>query len=197
MVDLSPDNIVIRNRSFSADPDSVGLLAGAFIQATQEMGIVATAKHFPGHGLVKGDTHSQLVYIDGEMKETGVYPSLIRNGLLSIMVGHIAVKDNSEYDTDGLPASCAKNIVTGLLKNKLGFRGLVVTDAMNMGALKSIDHAGLKAAMAGCDMILMPPQEQALTNDILAEMHKNPAFKSQVEQSVKKIIRLKVCLGLL
>ncbi len=197
VVDVSPDNVVIRNRSFSVDPDSVDLLAGAFIKATQAMGIVATAKHFPGHGLVKGDTHSQLVYIDGEMQELNVYRPLIQNGLLSVMVGHIAVKDNTKYDTHGLPASCSENIVSGLLKGELGFKGLVVTDAMNMGALKSIDQAELKAARAGCDMILMPPNEQEAIDQILAETHQNEAFREKIDQSVKKIIRLKICLGLM
>lgn len=196
--DLSPNNAAIKNRSFGSDQDTVILLSKKFITSTQADNIVATAKHFPGHGLVKGDTHKQSVYIDGELQELEVYMPLIEAGVISIMVAHITVKNNESYGTDGLPATCSRTIVTNLLKEELGFKGLIITDALNiMKAVTILDKAPLKASMAGCDLILMPVDELETSQWILEEMNVNPAYQKQVHQSVKKIIRLKICLGLL
>ena len=197
VVDLSVQNKAIGNRSYGSDPEHVKQLANAFIQATQNGGVIATAKHFPGHGLVKGDSHHKLVFIDGEMKEVALYQDLIDKGVLSIMVGHIAVENNSKYNTNSMPATCSKAIVTDLLKNEMGFKGLISTDAMNMGAVASIPNSGLLAAKAGCDIILMPPKEKELIYSILNEMDHNPEFKEQIYGSVKKIIRMKLCAGLI
>ncbi len=197
VLDVSADNEAITNRTFGNDSAKVVSLAAAFIASTQKKGIVATAKHFPGHGLVKGDTHSRLVTIDGPMREVNNYKPIIANGVLSIMVGHIAVINNDSYNTDGLPSSCSRVIVTDLLKKQLGFKGIVITDAMNMGALKQIDQASLKAVEAGCDMILMEPDELQLLDSVYAKYSSDDLFKAQVDESVRKILRLKVCLSLL
>ncbi len=197
VVDLSPNNVAITNRTFGNDSTKVVSLSGAFIRASQNKGVAATAKHFPGHGLVSGDTHNQLVTIDGEMKEVSNYIPLIKNGVLSIMVGHIAVMNNEKYNTNGLPSSCSRSIVTDLLKNELGFSGIVITDAMNMGALRKIENASLKAVEAGCDMILMEPNEMKLLEGIYKNYMEHEKFRNQVDQSVKKILRMKTCLGLL
>jgi beta-N-acetylhexosaminidase len=197
VVDLSLQNQAIGNRSYGSEPEQVTELANAFIQATQEGGVLATAKHFPGHGLVKGDSHHKLVFIDGEMKEAPLYQYLIDQQVMSIMVGHIAVENNPDYNTNGMPATLSREIVTDLLKNEMGFKGIVTTDAMNMGAVASISNAGLEAVKAGNDMILMPLNEKELVYAILAEMDKDPAFKEQVYESVKKIIRMKLAAGLI
>ncbi len=195
--DLSTGNKAIGNRSFGSDPDSVIMLANAFIQYSQQVGVAATAKHFPGHGFVKGDTHHELVYIDGDLKETDVYKPLIANGVIGIMIAHIAIKNNTLYDTKGLPSSCSQVVVTKLLKEEMGFKGLAISDAMNMKAATDIPQASLKAAQAGCDMILMPLNENEAIQSISTEMNQNEAFKFQIQTSVKKIIRLKICTGLL
>ena len=196
--DLSPQNEAIKNRSYGADRDHVVAMSKSFIESSQDMGIVATAKHFPGHGLVKGDTHKKSVYIDGELKELDVYPPLIEAGVLSIMVAHITVQNNEKYGTVGLPSSCSRTIVNDLLKEELGYKGLVVTDALNiMKAVTIIDNAPLLASKAGCDVLLMPIDERETIDSILAEMEKDPNYKKQVYDSVKKILRLKICLGLL
>ncbi|MEZ5022747.1 MAG: glycoside hydrolase family 3 N-terminal domain-containing protein [Chitinophagales bacterium] len=198
VVDVSPQNEAIKNRSFGSDKEKVIELSKQFIQTTQEQGIVATAKHFPGHGLVQGDTHKKSVYIDGELKELDVYPPLIEAGVLSIMMAHITIVNNSKYDTKELPASCSRNIVTGLLKEELGFKGLIITDALNiMKAVTIIDNAPLLASKAGNDMLLMPIDETATIHSILAEMANDANYQNQVYQSVKKIIRLKLFLGLM
>jgi beta-N-acetylhexosaminidase len=107
------------------------------------------------------------------------------------------VINNEKYQTGGLPASCSRVIVTDLLKNELNFKGIVVTDAMNMGALAQIEKASLKAVQAGCDMILMEPKELQLLDDIYELYQIDEGFKLQVDSSVRKILRLKVCLNLL
>ncbi len=196
--DVSPQNEAIKNRSFGSDTSQVIALSKQFIETTQEQGIVATAKHFPGHGLVVGDTHKKSVYIDGNLQEVNVYPPLIDAGVLSIMMGHITIRNNEKYDTNGLPASCSRIIVTGLLKEELGFEGLIVTDALNiMKAVTIIDNAPLVASKAGCDMLLMPIDENETINSILVEIGKDSVYKEQVYNSVKKILRLKVCLGMI
>jgi beta-N-acetylhexosaminidase len=198
VVDISPNNEAIKNRSFGSDRDTVVALSRAFIESSQTGGIVATAKHFPGHGLVKGDTHKQSVYIDGELMEADLYPPLIDAGVITVMVGHITVRDNETYGTDGLPSTCSRTIVTDLLKNEMGFQGIVVTDALNiMKAVTILDKAPLKASKAGCDMILMPINEEETIQDILSEMESDEAYRKQVYESVKKILRLKICLGLI
>ncbi|MBK7128720.1 MAG: glycoside hydrolase family 3 protein [Crocinitomicaceae bacterium] len=195
VVDMSP-NEAITYRSFGDNSDTAQIWSKIFIEETQRHGIVATAKHFPGHGYVVGDTHKQLVYIDGEMKEVGNYIPLIDAGVLSIMVAHIAIKNNDKYNTNDLPSTVSKNIVTDLLKGEMNFKGLVVTDALNMGGVASIPNCELKAAQAGCDLLLMPVNEEKAVLDILGEMQKDSAFKSQIYASVRKIIRLKICLGI-
>lgn len=196
--DISPQNEAIKNRSFGNDKEKVIELSKAFIQTTQEQGIIATAKHFPGHGLVEGDTHKQSVYINGELKELEVYPPLIAAGVLSIMTSHLTIINNEKYNTNGLPVSCSRNIVTGLLKDELGYKGLVITDALNiMKAVSIIDNAPLIASKAGNDMLLMPIDESKTIHSILNEMNTDPLYKQQVYESVKKIIRLKLYLGLI
>lgn len=198
--DNNANKEIIGNRSFGSNPEDIIKLSNSFIEKTQSNNIIATAKHFPGHGNVKGDSHKSLVSINGELKELGVYKNLISNKNtvaipISIMVGHIAIKNNEEYDTYNYPATLSKKIVTGLLKNKLQFKGIIITDGMNMGALNTFTNPSLKAVEAGCDMILMPSDEEQLLNSILLKLNKEPDFKNQIYDSVKKIIRVKVCLG--
>jgi beta-N-acetylhexosaminidase len=196
VVDMSP-NEAITYRSFGDNSDTAQIWSRIFIEETQKRGIVATAKHFPGHGYVVGDTHKQLVYIDGEMKEVGNYIPLIKAGVLSIMVAHIAIKNNEKYNTNDMPSTVSRNIVTGLLKEEMHFKGLVVTDALNMGGVASIPNCELKAAQAGCDLLLMPVNEEKAVLDILGELNKNENFKQEIYASVRKIIRLKICLGII
>ncbi|MGK0255313.1 MAG: beta-N-acetylhexosaminidase [Mariniflexile sp.] len=196
--DISPENEAIKNRSFGNDKENVIALSKQFIQTTQEEGLIATAKHFPGHGLVKGDTHKKSVYINGKLQELDVYPPLIQEGVLSIMTAHITIKNNKKYETNGLPVSLSRNMVTDLLKGELGFKGLVITDALNiMKSVTIFEDAPLKASKAGNDMLLMPIDETETINSILNEMVNNPIYKEQVYQSVKKIIRLKIFLGVI
>jgi beta-N-acetylhexosaminidase len=196
VVDMSP-NATVGFRSFGAVPANIIPWSGAFIEETQKQGIIATAKHFPGHGLVSGDTHKALQVIDGELKEIQNYPPLIAQGVLSIMVAHIAVQNNNKYNTNGLPSTCSKAIVTDLLKKEMGFKGLIVTDAMNMGGVIAVPEAAYKAVAAGCDIVLMPLDAKKAHSEILAHYHHDAVFKAQVDAAAKKIIRMKIAMGLM
>lgn len=194
VVDLAK-NKTVGYRGFGAVEANNIPWSNAFITATQKAGVIATAKHFPGHGLVSGDTHHSLQAIDGTLKEVPTYPGLIKNGVLSIMIGHLAVINNPKYDTKGLPATLSSVIVSDLLRGELGFKGLVVTDAMNMGGVASVPNCDLKALEAGCDIVLMPMNVEKSHASILAKYQSDSLFKAQMDASVKRIIRMKLCVG--
>jgi beta-N-acetylhexosaminidase len=194
VVDMSP-NKTVGFRSFGAVPANIIPWSNAFIMKTQKNGIIATAKHFPGHGLVSGDTHKSLQMIDGELKEIKNYPKLIQDGVLSIMIGHLAVANNAKYNTKGLPATLSSVIVTDLLRKEMGFKGLIVTDAMNMGGVTAVPQCDMKAVEAGNDIVLMPVNADKAFADILKKYRSNAEFKSQVDESAQRIIRMKLCVG--
>lgn len=187
---------IISTRSFGGSKEEAGKLAAAFIKGTQDNGVIATAKHFPGHGNVSGDSHNKVVYINGALDELPVFRDAIDAGVISIMAGHIAIKNNPQYNTDGLPSTMSRNIITGLLREEMGFKGLVVTDGMNMGAVTKIKNASLKAFLAGCDLIIMEPDERGLHASIMSEISSDENSRKQMEESVKRILRAKICLGL-
>jgi beta-N-acetylhexosaminidase len=196
VVDMSP-NKTVGYRSFGAIPENIIPWSNAFIATTQEKNIIATAKHFPGHGLVTGDTHKSLQTIDGEMKEVKNYPALIEKGVLSIMVAHIGVQNNAKFDTQGLPSTCSEKIVTTLLRDSLGFKGLIITDAMNMGGVVSVPQAASKAVRAGCDIVLMPVNVKKTHSELLDLYKTDPSFRKQVNASARRIIRMKLAAGLM
>ena len=190
--DFSKNKEIIGNRSFGNNTDELIKLSGEFIKKTQENNIIATAKHFPGHGNVTGDSHKELVYIKGELKELDVFKEMVKIGVLSIMVGHIAIENNEKYNTDGLPSTLSRKIVTDLLRNDLGFEGLVITDAMNMEAVTQFQSPSLKAIEAGCDIVLMPSDEVKLINSVKEKMDKDQEFREQVYESVRRVLRVKL-----
>ncbi len=196
VVDMST-NTTVGYRGFGQNPENIIPWSAKFIEKSQAMNVIATAKHFPGHGLVSGDTHKALQVIDGELKEVYVYPKLIEEGVLSIMVGHLAVINNKNFNTDGLPATISSKIVRDLLIDSLHFRGLIVTDAMNMGGVTNFKSAELRSIEAGCDITLMPQNSARAFDEIFKKYKSDEVFRRRIEESAKKVIRMKVCLGLL
>ena len=196
VIDVS-GNTTVGYRGFGEKIENLIPWSTAFVKETQSKNIIATAKHFPGHGLVSGDTHKTLQTINGELKELENYPPLIQSGVLSIMIAHIAITNNKDYDSKGMPATTSDAIVTKLLRNKLNFKGLIVTDAMNMGGVSQIKNAAVKTIDAGCDIILMPLEIKIAYNEILNKYKANQVFKLKVDNSVKRIVRMKICLGLI
>ncbi len=196
VIDVS-GNTTVGYRGFGEKIENLIPWSTAFVKETQSKNIIATAKHFPGHGLVSGDTHKTLQTINGELKELENYPPLIQSGVLSIMIAHIAITNNKDYDSKGMPATTSDTIVTKLLRNKLNFKGLIVTDAMNMGGVSQIKNAAVKTIDAGCDIILMPLEIKIAYNEIINKYKANEVFKLKVDNSVKRIVRMKICLGLI
>ena len=147
--------------------------------------------------MVSGDTHKSLQIIDGQLKELQTYPPLIEQGVLSIMVAHIAVKNNAKLNTNGAPATVSKTIVKDLLRDSLNFNGLIVTDAMNMGGIAKVPQAAVKAIEAGCDIVLMPLNARTAHRNILTRYLSDKDYKKSVDSATKRIIRMKICLGLL
>jgi len=197
VVDMSK-NSTVGYRGFGKKPENIIPWSDEFIKVTQENNIIATAKHFPGHGLVSGDTHKSLQVIDGELKEVINYPLLIKNGVLSIMVAHIAIENNAKYNTNGLPSTCSKKIVSSLLRDSLNFKGIIVTDAMGMGGVVKVPNSSVKAIEAGCDILLMPVDARKAHKEIWNEFKNgSDEFRTTVIESAKRIIRMKVCLGLI
>jgi beta-N-acetylhexosaminidase len=197
VVDMSP-NSTVGYRSFGKNPENIIPWSNQFIQTTQKNNIIATAKHFPGHGLVSGDTHKSLQVINGDLKEIQNYPPLIQNGVLSIMVAHIAIENNAAFSTNGLPATCSPKIVRDLLRDSLKFKGLIVTDAMNMGGVRNVPNNSIRAIAAGCDIRLMPADARIAHRELLDAYNKNlDGIQKTIDSSVKRMIRMKLCLGLL
>ncbi|HEY3745123.1 MAG TPA: glycoside hydrolase family 3 N-terminal domain-containing protein [Gemmatimonadaceae bacterium] len=159
-LDIEPDNPIIGTRSFGSDPERVAEYASAWIDACQAEGVLACAKHFPGHGRTTVDSHKQLPMV-GEsletLRQTDLVPfeRAIERGVASVMSAHVAFP---ALDPTGAPATLSRQILTNLLRNELGFEGLIVTDALIMeGVLGGGEsEAVVRAVHAGCDCLLYP-----------------------------------------
>lgn len=198
VADVKSEKSIINERSFSSNGKLVISNSVAFIQAMAEEGIAATIKHFPGHGNLIGDTHKELLYIDSVLSEVNNFGEIIRQfPPISVMIGHIAIKNNKLFNTKNLPSSLSYSVITRLLKDSLKFKGIVITDAMSMGAVKNIPNADYLAIMAGNDVVLMPQNVRLLHNQIVALMKSNKLMRLQIEASVKKVLKLKICLGII
>ena len=192
----NPENTVIGNRSFGTTSSLVSNMALSFAKGQESTGIISVYKHFPGHGDTLEDSHNTLPIITKtkeELMELELIPFIdaIENDADVIMVGHLAVP---EITNDNTPASLSKEIVTGLLKEELGFDGLVITDALNMGALTknyTEEEIYVNAINAGVDILLMADFDTE-TVEIIKENIKNGRIKmEEIDDSVKKILVLK------
>ena len=201
-VNINPANPIIGNRSFGEDPKNVATKAIAFTKGMQSQHVLANAKHFPGHGDTDVDSHLALPSIPFSLQrldsvELYPYQELFKNGLASIMVAHLSVPELEP--NAALPSSLSKNIVTDLLKEKMGFKGLIFTDALNMkGAanFSSSAEINLEVIKAGNDILLMPEDipnsfiklKQAVADSIISIQ--------RLDESVKKILKAKYWAGL-
>lgn len=190
-------NSTVGYRGFGKDPKNIVPFSWAFIEESSKANIISTAKHFPGHGLVSGDTHKALQVIDGELKELTTFKELAAKNVPSIMIGHLAVKNNPKYNTNGLPATVSPVIVTDLLRKELNYKGLVVTDAMNMGGVTQVPNVNTAVIEAGCDILLMPLDAEKAHAEILKKYQADTAFKAKADEAAKRVIRMKLCLGLM
>ncbi|MGC8898307.1 MAG: glycoside hydrolase family 3 N-terminal domain-containing protein [Bacteroidota bacterium] len=201
-INSNPENPIINIRAFSDNKEIVSRFAKAFIEGTQKGGMLATAKHFPGHGATSIDSHAELPVLhlnrrELESVELAPFRSAIRSGVLSIMVGHLALPS---IDTvAGLPSTLSKNVITGLLRDEMGFKGLIVTDAMSMGGVTkmySTAEAAVKAVQAGVDMVLLSPEDDRAIDAIIAAVRLGMIPETRIDESVKRILAAKKWLGL-
>ncbi len=200
-VNSNPQNPVIGMRSFGEDPKEVAQKADYYMRGMQDHGIMACAKHFPGHGNTHTDSHADLPVIGSSLdalRETDLYPFeyLVDRGVGSVMIAHLSVPalDNRP----NVPATLSKPIVTHWLRDSIGFQGLIITDGLDMkGVTKyfQVGEVSLKALEAGNDVLLIPDDVPASIEQIKQAIAANPLLMSRVEESCKKILRTKYALG--
>ncbi|MET2985694.1 glycoside hydrolase family 3 N-terminal domain-containing protein [Aureibaculum conchae] len=201
-VNINPANPIIGNRSFGEDPKNVASKAVAFTKGMQSQNVLANAKHFPGHGDTDVDSHLALPSIPFSKERLNAvelypYKELFKNGLASLMVAHLSVPE-LEPNT-ALPSSLSKNIVTDLLKEKMGFKGLIFTDALNMkGAanFSSSAEINLEVVKAGNDIITMPEDIPGSFVALQQAVADSTITIARLDESVKKILKAKYWAGL-
>jgi beta-N-acetylhexosaminidase len=201
-VNNNPGNPIINTRSYGEDPARVAEFVSEFIRGVQENGGLATAKHFPGHGDTAADSHIDLPVIKADRArldrlELVPFRAAISAGVGSIMTGHLNVPA-LEPDPN-TPATLSSNILTGVLRKELGFQGLVVTDAMDMGGITvryAPGDAAIRAFLAGADALLMPPVPDAAYEALLAAAKSGNITQERLDASVRRILEAKARLGL-
>ncbi len=201
-VNVNPDNPIINVRSVGEDPELVSRIAEAFIKGCQDFGLIATAKHFPGHGDTDLDSHSVLATIEGDrdrLNRVELYPfqRAVDAGVQAIMTAHLRIP--ALDPTPDLPATLSYPIMTDLLRKEMGFRGLIVTDSMGMGGVTTLftpEDAALKAVKAGVDMLLLPPTPKKVIEALIQAVRNGEIQESRIDASVKRILEAKARLGL-
>ncbi len=203
-VNSNPTNPIINTRAFGENPRQVGDLAAAYIRGARANGMLTTAKHFPGHGDTSTDSHLGLAQVTGDLArlesvELPPFREAIEAGVDSVMVAHVTVP--ALDPASDRVATNSHTIVTGLLKEKLGFKGVVVTDALDMAGLTRLygansGRAAVDAFKAGCDLLIIPADLEASYRALLAAVQSNEIPLSQLDASVLKILKAKASAGL-
>ncbi len=201
-INTNPKNPIIGNRSFGENKEQVTLKSLAFMKGMQKEGVMASAKHFPGHGDTDSDSHKTLPTINFDAKridsiELYPYRKLIDKGLSSVMVAHLNIP--SLESRSGYPSSISKNVVTNLLQDSLKFKGLVFTDALNMkGAsdFKSPGDIDLAAFLAGNDILLISEDVPLASQKIISAYYSKIITEERLAHSVQKILLAKYKVGL-
>ncbi len=199
-VNSNPANPVINIRSYGEDPELVARLTAAFVRGARKGGLLTTAKHFPGHGDTAVDTHLLLATIaadEGRLEAVELRPfrAALEAGVDSVMVGHVAVP---ALDPSGAPATLSAPISTELLRNRLGFQGLTVTDALDMAGARAAwnGEAAIRAVQAGADMVLLPPQPEIAVQALVRAVREGQIAEPRIDASVLRILEAKERLGL-
>ena len=193
-VNTNPNNPVIGNRAFSSHCNVAGQMAKAMAEGLEEQGIVPVFKHFPGHGDTAQDSHEEVAYSHKTLEELQACEFIPFSGLTEnqcVMVGHIALP---EVTGDMTPATLSSEIVTGLLREKLGFRGLILTDSMVMEAITdnySSAEASLLALEAGCQIILQPADFPSAFDGVVKAVEAGTFPEEQLNAVVLQILRFK------
>lgn len=203
-VNSNPANPIIGTRAFGADPKQVGELVAAYIKSARANGMLTTAKHFPGHGNTATDSHLAAARVDDDLKtlwavDLPPFRKAIEAGVDAIMTAHVRVP-SLDPDPDHV-ATISPIVVTDLLKHQLGFKGLVVADALDMAGVSRMyratpGRAAVDAFKAGNDVLTMPGDLDASYQAMLQAARSGEISESRLEESVLKILRAKQSLGL-
>lgn len=199
-VNMNPENPVIGIRSFGEDPDLVSRLGIAQMNAYKDENVLASAKHFPGHGDTDTDSHSGLPIIEHDLEtlhEVDLKPfkAAIEAGIDSIMTAHIVVP---ALDDSGLPATLSKPILTDLLRDEMGYDGLIITDSLDMSGANvyPADRVPVEALKAGVDVLLNPPDVEVAYNGVLDAVESGEISEDRLDASVYRILKAKMDHGL-
>lgn len=195
----NPENEIVKKRSFGTDPALVSGMAAEVARGLQEQGVCSTYKHFPGHGATEGDTHEGYAYTAKTLDELQAcelvpFQDGIQNSIDFIMVGHISLP---EVIGDNTPASLSGRMIRELLRDEMGYDGIVITDALNMGAIVqqyTSDEAAVKALLAGADMILMPEDFPAAYAGVCEAVKTGVITEERIDESVRRILRVKLSM---
>ncbi|MEU8206730.1 glycoside hydrolase family 3 protein [Streptosporangium sp. NPDC049046] len=201
-VNLNPRNPVIGPRAYGSDPKKVAPMVAAAVQGFHDAGIGATAKHFPGHGDTAVDSHTGLPVIKHSRSQWNrldapPFAAAIGKDVDAIMSAHVVMP---KLDPSGDPATLSKPILTGLLREKLGFDGVVSTDALDMAGVRKKYRDGdvaVRAIQAGVDLLLMPPDYREAHRALLAAVASGKISEARLDQSVRRLLKLKAARGLL
>ncbi|HKU61984.1 MAG TPA: glycoside hydrolase family 3 N-terminal domain-containing protein [Gemmatimonadales bacterium] len=200
-VNNNPANPIINTRSFGEDPAEVGRLAAAEIRGIQDHGMLATAKHFPGHGDTGTDSHLALPVIASDWSrldsvELVPFRAAIAAGVKVVMSAHIALPGIDRGQVR--PGTVVPEILTGILRDSLGFDGLVVTDALNMSGVAAAygAEAGVRAFLAGADLLLQPADPAEAIRAMEAALARGEITPERLDRSVRRVLEIKKSLGL-
>jgi beta-N-acetylhexosaminidase len=200
-VNNNPKNPIINVRSFGENPRRVAELGGAFIRGLREHGMLSTAKHFPGHGDTGTDSHVALALITAsrprlDSVELVPFRAAISEGTDAVMTAHLALTGLAGENS--LPATLSPLILDTLLRRDLGFQGLIVTDALNMGAIVSrygASQAVMMALKAGADILLMPANPKAAIDAVVDGVTRGEVSESRLDSSVARLVAAKARVG--
>ena len=207
-VNINPKNPIINTRSFGEEPRAVAAMVAAYIKGSRENGMLSTAKHFPGHGDTATDSHLGVATVSGDTErlesvELPPFQKAVEAGVDSVMVAHVTIPA-LEPDTDKV-ATTSHKIVTDLLKDKMHFQGLIVTDALEMHGLTRLypengpnpaGRAAVDAVKAGNDMVLLPSDLDGAFKGLVEAVKSKEISQQQIDASVLRILRAKASLGL-
>jgi beta-N-acetylhexosaminidase len=201
-VNSNPANPIINTRSFGEDPHRVASFVGSFVRGVEENGALATAKHFPGHGDTTIDSHLDLPRTDAnharlDQVELVPFRAAIAAGVSAVMTGHLSVP--ALEPNENIPATLSHEILTGLLRKKMRFNGLIITDALDMNGVAarfSPGEVAVRAILAGADVLLIPPSPDAALAALHEAVQSGRLPIPRVDASVKRILRAKAKLGL-
>ncbi len=190
-VNKNPENPIICTRAFSDNPRVVSWFGARYIKIIENANLISCAKHFPGHGDTSVDSHISLPIIDKsyeDLLKCDLLPfkNAIKVGVSGIMIGHLSIPA-----IDDKPASLSKNIITSLLRNKMGFDGLIISDALIMDALKSFNNIYSQCINAGVDILLYPVNPEIVVKELLTALKTKEITEKRIDESLSRILKAK------